>query len=413
MNLDTIAKNIKEARESMNMLQQELADKLNITRPVISNWENAKSEPSSTRLLKLADIFGVSADKLLGRNLDGKKIIVVDTSALIKKPFLPKELVEKFDEVIIPDVVISELNNIKDKKDKNSQAAWLIMTTIKKLGEKIINSRSDTSIKNNDEKIADVAKVKAKQNPSDKVYMLSDDIYFQFLIKDINNIKAITPNEYFEDFSKDDEFDRNKSLEFLSLVKNNKFTKLERLNLDNINVNIHDPTSGLTPLITAIRNKNPQIIEYLLNLPSLDINALDEHKYGFSALHHAAQLKNIELMKLLVSRGSDVELGSKGENFGNTPLMVCAWGGFESGVDFLLQQGACVNQQDNNGFTALIKACIKEHKNIIFMLARITDTKIRDRKNKTAFEHLRLALFSQSEAMELKKLLKGEREDDR
>ena len=239
MNLDTIAKNIKETRESMNMLQQELADKLNITRPVISNWENAKSEPSSTQLLKLADIFGVSTDRLLGRNLDSKNIIVVDTSALIKKPFLPKELVEKFDEVIVPDVVISELNNIKDKKDKNSQAAWLIMSTIKNLGEKIINSKSDKSIKNSDEKIADVAKTKAKQNPNDKVYMLSDDIYFQFLIRDINNIKVITPNEYFRDFGKDDKFDRSKSLEFLSLVKNNKFTKLEHFNLDNINVNIH------------------------------------------------------------------------------------------------------------------------------------------------------------------------------
>ena len=411
MNLDTIAKNIKETRESMNMLQQELADKLNITRPVISNWENAKSEPSSTQLLKLADIFGVSTDRLLGRNLDSKNIIVVDTSALIKKPFLPKELVEKFDEVIVPDVVISELNNIKDKKDKNSQAAWLIMSTIKNLGEKIINSKSDKSIKNSDEKIADVAKTKAKQNPNDKVYMLSDDIYFQFLIRDINNIKVITPNEYFRDFGKDDKFDRSKSLEFLSLVKNNKFTKLEHFNLDNINVNIHDPISGLTPLITAIRNKNPQIIEYLLNLSSIDINALDEHKYSFSALHHAAQLKNIELMKLLVSRGADVELGSKGENFGNTPLMVCAWSGFENGVDFLLQQGACVNKQDNNGFTALMKACIKEHKNIIFTLSRITDIRIRDKKNKTAFEYLRLALFSQSEARELKKLLKGERDD--
>lgn len=411
MNLEIIAKNIKETRESMNILQQELADKLNITRPVISNWENAKSEPSSTQLLKLADIFGVSTDRLLGRNLDSKNIIVVDTSALIKKPFLPKELVEKFDEVIVPDVVISELNNIKDKKDKNSQAAWLIMSTIKNLGEKIINSKSDKSIKNSDEKIADVAKTKAKQNPNDKVYMLSDDIYFQFLIRDINNIKVITPNEYFRDFGKDDKFDRSKSLEFLSLVKNNKFTKLEHFNLDNINVNIHDPISGLTPLITAIRNKNPQIIEYLLNLSSIDINALDEHKYSFSALHHAAQLKNIELMKLLVSRGADVELGSKGENFGNTPLMVCAWSGFENGVDFLLQQGACVNQQDNNGFTALMKACIKEHKNIIFTLSRITDIRIRDKKNKTAFEYLRLALFSQSEARELKKLLKGERDD--
>jgi putative ankyrin repeat protein len=411
MNLEIIAKNIKETRESMNMLQQELADKLNITRPVISNWENAKSEPSSTQLLKLADIFGVSTDRLLGRNLDSKNIIVVDTSALIKKPFLPKELVEKFDEVIVPDVVISELNNIKDKKDKNSQAAWLIMSTIKNLGEKIINSKSDKSIKNSDEKIADVAKTKAKQNPNDKVYMLSDDIYFQFLIRDINNIKVITPNEYFRDFGKDDKFDRSKSLEFLSLVKNNKFTKLDHFNLDNINVNIHDPISGLTPLITAIRNKNPQIIKYLLNLSSIDINALDEHKYSFSALHHAAQLKNIELMKLLVSRGADVELGSKGENFGNTPLMVCAWSGFENGVDFLLQQGACVNQQDNNGFTALMKACIKEHKNIIFTLSRITDIRIRDKKNKTAFEYLRLALFSQSEARELKKLLKGERDD--
>ena len=50
-------------------------------------------------------------------------------------------------------------------------------------------------------------------------------------------------------------------------------------------------------------------------------------------------------------------------------------------------------------------------KNISFTLSRITDIRIRDKKNKTAFEYLRLALFSQSEARELKKLLKGERDD--
>lgn len=44
-----------------------LAEKLNVTKQCISNWENDNILPSIEALVKLADLFCVSTDFLLGR----------------------------------------------------------------------------------------------------------------------------------------------------------------------------------------------------------------------------------------------------------------------------------------------------------------------------------------------------------
>ncbi|WP_310794917.1 PIN domain-containing protein [Vibrio harveyi] len=66
-------------------------------------------------MLKLSKIFKTSTDELVGNTSIKKKVIVVDTSALIKRPSIIDELEEFFEEVVIPEVVISELNNLKDR----------------------------------------------------------------------------------------------------------------------------------------------------------------------------------------------------------------------------------------------------------------------------------------------------------
>ena len=114
----------------------------------------------------------------------------------------------------------------------------------------------------------------------------------------------------------------------------------------------------------------------------------DKHKYGFSAVHHATQLKHMEMIRLLVEAGADFDSGSTGKNKGNTPLMVAAWSGFHEAVDFYVSQGACVNQQDSNGFTPLIKACIKHDLKNIKRLMGITDVRIRSRENKKAIQYV-------------------------
>lgn len=58
---------IKQLRAKKNISQKELADKLNVSRSTISMWETGASEPDFDNVSKIAEIFDVSVDYLLGR----------------------------------------------------------------------------------------------------------------------------------------------------------------------------------------------------------------------------------------------------------------------------------------------------------------------------------------------------------
>ncbi len=385
-----IGTKIKQLREGAQMSQSDLADKMCMARPGISNWENGKSEPSSSQLVQLARIFSVTTDEIVGNSTESKKAVILDTSALIKRPSLLEEIGTYFDEVIIPEVVIAELNNLKDRnKPSVRQKAWLVMKTINDKGAAFHIASNIRNEGKNDEKIAAIAIQRAKSKPSDDVYLLSDDIWFQFLTKKQNNLASLTPAQYVEKFKLIEvKYDSLKTLEFCSLVKNRRLQEIKNLNLTEIDVNFNNPDDGLTPLIIAVRNRDTAMINHLVTLRDIDLDRKDKHKYGFSALHHATQLKSIEIIKLLTNNGADFDLGSDGKNIGNTPLMVAAWSGFTEGVEFFLSLGTCTNQQDNNGYTPLMKASIKHDSAVIQRLISKTDLNIRSRENKTAIEYL-------------------------
>lgn len=56
---------IKKYRTNMNISQEELAEKIYVTRQTISNWENNKSYPDIHSLLLLSSLFQVSPDQLI------------------------------------------------------------------------------------------------------------------------------------------------------------------------------------------------------------------------------------------------------------------------------------------------------------------------------------------------------------
>ena len=62
-----LGKNIKYFRKCLNLTQQELAQKLNGNKSLVSNYENNYSTPDIETLIKLADIFDVTLDELVGR----------------------------------------------------------------------------------------------------------------------------------------------------------------------------------------------------------------------------------------------------------------------------------------------------------------------------------------------------------
>lgn len=59
---------IKNLRTSHNLNQVQLAQKLNVSKQTVSNWENNNILPSIEMLVKIADFFCVSADFLLERD---------------------------------------------------------------------------------------------------------------------------------------------------------------------------------------------------------------------------------------------------------------------------------------------------------------------------------------------------------
>ncbi len=59
--------NIKLIREQKNMTQKSCAEKLNITLRAWQTYEQGVSEPKQELLFKIADMFDVSIDYLLGR----------------------------------------------------------------------------------------------------------------------------------------------------------------------------------------------------------------------------------------------------------------------------------------------------------------------------------------------------------
>ena len=61
---------IKKYRTEMNLSQEELAEKIYVTRQSISNWENGKTYPDIHSLLLLSSLFGISLDQLVKGDIE-------------------------------------------------------------------------------------------------------------------------------------------------------------------------------------------------------------------------------------------------------------------------------------------------------------------------------------------------------
>ena len=69
---------IKKYRTELHLSQEELAEKVYVTRQTISNWENEKSYPDIHSLLLLSSLFNVSLDQLIKGDIEKMKEIISD-----------------------------------------------------------------------------------------------------------------------------------------------------------------------------------------------------------------------------------------------------------------------------------------------------------------------------------------------
>jgi len=70
-----LATNIKYYRNQYDLTQQQLADKLKISRSVVAKWENGDVLPDLPALIKLSEVFSQSIDHLLGVNKHADQLL--------------------------------------------------------------------------------------------------------------------------------------------------------------------------------------------------------------------------------------------------------------------------------------------------------------------------------------------------
>jgi transcriptional regulator with XRE-family HTH domain len=104
---------ISTMRKSLQLTQQEIAEKLGVTNKAVSKWETGEGYPEITIVPALAEILGVTVDELLnGEKLRNQKIELTTTESAKRYEYILDKAVLKFKNVHIITTAISVLGII-------------------------------------------------------------------------------------------------------------------------------------------------------------------------------------------------------------------------------------------------------------------------------------------------------------
>jgi transcriptional regulator with XRE-family HTH domain len=105
-------------RQKLNITQEQLAEKMGVSKSTISQWESNTNEPNVDALIKLADLFGVTVDYLIGRDnySEEERNFLRDIDELT-----PEDLIEKYhlkigDREATREEIVEMVNYIKARR---------------------------------------------------------------------------------------------------------------------------------------------------------------------------------------------------------------------------------------------------------------------------------------------------------
>ena len=82
----TIAEKIKQLRKDNSMTQEDLAEKLNVSRQTISKWETSVTIPDANNIVAISKLFNITTDELLDYRVETvqkKKQFIMDMAVLL------------------------------------------------------------------------------------------------------------------------------------------------------------------------------------------------------------------------------------------------------------------------------------------------------------------------------------------
>ncbi|AYB37404.1 helix-turn-helix domain-containing protein [Brevibacillus laterosporus] len=75
----SLGQQLKKFRELKSLSQEDIAQKIGVTRQAVYKWENDKSYPDIDNLILLSELYNVTLDELIkGNESFKKKIIIAD-----------------------------------------------------------------------------------------------------------------------------------------------------------------------------------------------------------------------------------------------------------------------------------------------------------------------------------------------
>lgn len=83
--METFGMRLGRIRKENNYTQETIANKLNVTAQAVSKWENDITSPDIDTLIKLADIFNITIDELVGRASNAIATTKKDINKMILK----------------------------------------------------------------------------------------------------------------------------------------------------------------------------------------------------------------------------------------------------------------------------------------------------------------------------------------
>ena len=201
-----LRKRMIELREKNHKSQSEMAELLFVNKSTLSRVESGASGYK-----KIQEYAGMYCDKLgvTGQQREifmrGEKIVVTDTSALLKNIQLIDELSKEYSKVVVPRIVIDELDNIKDHSPQTlASRAWQILRSIGSNQNVItMEYRGDDSEANNDSKIIAVAEDAMEQFHC-SVDIITYDTGFAARLSGKEAIQALFLENYMAEFTAPD-----------------------------------------------------------------------------------------------------------------------------------------------------------------------------------------------------------------
>ncbi len=64
---NSFAQNLKQLRKENRLSQGDVAKRIEVSQQCVSEWEKGNMEPTMSNLWRLADLFDISVDALIGR----------------------------------------------------------------------------------------------------------------------------------------------------------------------------------------------------------------------------------------------------------------------------------------------------------------------------------------------------------